>query len=244
MPWLITFCSPKKNGISLTCYTIILSFEVMFMKKSWLALMAFILLVSLVVFVQKNLHSKSKKNTPAFQNGDIIFQTGNSPQCEAVKLATHSDISHCGILFQEEGAWYVLEAVEPVSVISFQQFIQRNPGSPYSVKRLKSSYLPLSDTQWNQMQAMGKSWIERHYDIYFNWSDAQLYCSELVWKLYERAVHIELCSLKELREYDLSSPMVKQIMASRYGDSIPLSEKMVAPSDLFQSDKLELVHQE
>jgi hypothetical protein len=154
MPWLITFCSPKKNGISLTSYTIILSFEVMFMKKSWLALMAFILLVSLVVFVQKTFILKARKTRMLFKTV-ISFSNRNSPQCEAVKLATHSDISHCGILFQEQGTWYVLEAVEPVSVISFQQFIQRNPGSPYSVKRLKSSYLPLSDTQWNQMQAMG-----------------------------------------------------------------------------------------
>jgi len=45
----------------------------------------------------------TKTTLPEFQNGDIIFQTSESQQCEAVRIATNSKFSHCGILFIEKG---------------------------------------------------------------------------------------------------------------------------------------------
>ena len=38
-----------------------------------------------------------------FKDGDIIFQTSQSEQCEAVRIATDSKFSHCGIIFNENG---------------------------------------------------------------------------------------------------------------------------------------------
>jgi hypothetical protein len=175
-----------------------------------------------------------------YHDGDIIFQASNSRQCEAVKMATHSDISHCGLLFQEEGRWYVLEAVEPVQVISLSEFIRRGTGQHYKIKRLKDSY-PLSNDVKKAMTTLGKKWIGKHYDIYFNWSGEELYCSELVWKLYSQIAHIDLCALRPLKEYDLKDNLVGEMMRERYGSKIPYDEKMVAPSDIFASDKLELV---
>src|SRR5690606_34351957 len=49
------------------------------------------------------------------REGDIVFQTGVSDQCEAIKLATKSDYTHCGIIFKEGHEFFVYEAVQPVS---------------------------------------------------------------------------------------------------------------------------------
>ncbi len=178
-----------------------------------------------------------------YNEGDIIFQTSKSRQCEAVKMATHSDISHCGILFSEKGLWYVLEAVEPVQVISLSEFIRRGTGQHYQIKRLKHVY-NLSNTIKVAMTNQGKKWIGKHYDIYFNWSGDELYCSELVWKLYKNIAHIELCKLRKLKEYDLNDNLVGQMMNERYGINIPYDEHMVAPSDIYTSDKLELIEEQ
>ncbi len=92
----------------------------------------------------------------------------------------------------------------------------------------------------DKMKREAQGYMGKNYDIYFNWSDAEIYCSELVWKLYH-AVGIDICPLNPLRSYDLSHPIVKATMQKRYGNSIPLEEKMVAPGDLFVSPKLESV---
>ena len=40
------------------------------------------------------------------------------------------------------------------------------------------------------------------YDLYFEWSDERIYCSELVWKMYA-ALGVKLGTLQKLREFDL-----------------------------------------
>lgn len=201
-------------------------------------------IVALVLAITPHFISvgKTKKHIAKtdYKNGDIIFQSSTSRQCEAVKMATHSDISHCGLLFEENGKWYVLEAVEPVQVTTLSSFIHRGTGQHYSVKRLKSGYTLSEDTKM-QMIAKGKKWIGKHYDIYFNWGDSELYCSELVWKLYHDIAKLDLCKLRPLRDYDLKDNLVGEMMQERYGKNIPYQENMVAPSDIYQSNLLELV---
>lgn len=185
---------------------------------------------------------KIKKHVTShtYQDGDIIFQSSNSRQCQAVKLATHSDISHCGMLFNKNGDWFVLEAVEPVQVIPLLDFVKRGEGWRYTIKRLKTDQ-KLSETQKRNMHTLGESLVGKHYDIYFGWTDDEIYCSELVWKLYYQAAGIELCKTKKLKDFDLTNPLVVEMMKERYGNHIPFDEAVVAPSDIFFSEQLELV---
>lgn len=205
-----------------------------------LASVAFLLTIT---FYFSSSQEKKKTTSSLYHEGDVIFQASQSRQCTAVKAATHSDISHCGMLFKEADTWYVLEAVEPVSIVSLSQFINRGEGAHYQIKRLKKEFNTLTPTQIQAMKDLGKSWINRHYDIYFNWDYGNLYCSELVWKLYHDAAGIEVCAMKHLKDYDLSDALVKQIMQERYGANIPWEEPMVAPSDISASDKMTLVEQ-
>jgi hypothetical protein len=87
----------------------------------------------------------------------------------------------------------------------------------------------------------GKKLEGKNYDIYFGWSDETIYCSELVWKLYQRTTALEIGELKPLGSYDLSSPIVKKIMQERYGKKIPMEEQMISPGAIFDSELLELV---
>jgi len=49
-----------------------------------------------------------------------------------------------------------------------------------------------------------------NYDLAFNWSDEEWYCSELVYKMYKNVFKIELAQPKALKTFDLSNPAVKE----------------------------------
>jgi uncharacterized protein YycO len=169
------------------------------------------------------------------QEGDIIFQTSQSKQCEAIRIATHSKFSHCGIVFIEKGKKYVFEAVQPVKYTPLETWITHGKDSKFVVTRLKSTTKQLSQEDLKKMKNYGKTFKDKDYDLYFEWSDEKIYCSELVWKIYKNGTGIELCPLQKLKDFKLSDNLVKALLSERYGNNIPLDENVVAPSILENS---------
>ena len=149
-----------------------------------------------------------------FHDGDIIFQTSHSGQSEAIQLATHSQYSHCGVLFNDNGKWFVYEAVQPVSKTPFDEWVARGDHRYYVVKRLKNADSVLTKPALDKMHAYVTKNLGKNYDIAFNWSDENFYCSELVWKAYHEATGLEVGHTKPLGDYDLSNPIVKQQLAA------------------------------
>ena len=178
------------------------------------------------------------------QNGDIIFQTSRSGQSKAIQLATKSKYSHMGIIYRTDGQYYVYEAVQPVKLTKLNDWIRRGENSHYVVRRLKNSNEILTVENIKKMKDLGEKFKGRNYDIYFEWSDDKIYCSELVWKIYKETLNIEIGELQELREFDLTNDIVKNKMKARYGDDIPLGEKVISPATMFESDKLVTVVEE
>lgn len=184
----------------------------------------------------------SEKENPypyfQFQDGDIILQTSESAQCEAVRIATDSKFSHCGIVFFQDGKAYVLEAVQPVKLTPIKTWIANGKGGKYLVSRLKDTAPISNDAVKKKMIAYGKKQLNKDYDLYFEWSDNKMYCSELVWKIYKEAAGIEITPVRKLKSFKLDHPVVKPILKERYGNEIPYNEKVVAPSQLAESSKL------
>lgn len=201
------------------------------------------LIVSLffgLVFISFNFKENATKEV-TLQNGDIIFQTSQSKQCEAVKIATNSKFSHCGIIYIENGKTYVYEAVQPVKMTLLEDWISHGKDNNYAVKRLKGADKILTNEVIQKMKSYGKLMNNKDYDLYFEWSDDKIYCSELVWKIYKNGANIELCKTKKLKDFNLDNPLVKSIMKERYGNKIPFNEAVVAPSQLFESEMVETI---
>lgn len=169
------------------------------------------------------------------QTGDVIFQTSLSNQSKAIQAATKSKYSHVGIIILKNKKPYVFEAVEPVKYTELQVWINRGQNKHYVIKRLESG---LSEAAEKKLQQDAKAFEGKHYDLVFEWSDNKIYCSELVWKLYKSAADIELAPLAKLGSFDLTHPAVKTKLKERYGNKIPLDEKVIAPSALFDSSYL------
>jgi uncharacterized protein YycO len=174
-------------------------------------------------------------------DGDMIFQTSQSSQCEAVRIATNSKFSHCGIIYIQNGQHYVYEAVQPVKMTKLDDWITHGENKSYVVKRLKNSKSILTKSVIEKMKNYGSTLMNKNYDLYFGWSDDKIYCSELVWKIYKNGANIELCSLEKLKNFNLKNPKVQTIMNERYGKNVPLEEDVVAPSQLVDSKILETI---
>ena len=179
----------------------------------------------------------------SIQNGDIIFHTSKSRQSQAIQLATGSKYSHMGIIYEDHGKYFVYEAVQPVKLTPLADWKKRGENGHYVIKRLKNAEEVLSPAVLSNMKEVGQQYLGKSYDIYFNWSDEKIYCSELVWKIYKEAADIEIGTLENLSDFDLSSDYVQSIMTERYGNNIPLNEKVISPAAMFNSSLLVTVEE-
>ncbi|HEX2787205.1 MAG TPA: YiiX family permuted papain-like enzyme [Ignavibacteria bacterium] len=172
------------------------------------------------------------------KEGDIIFQSLNSKQCQAIKDATKSKYTHCGIIFKNGNEFLVYEAVQPVKITPLNKWIARGNDEHYVIKRLNNASEVLNSEIVKNMKSEAESFVGKNYDIYFGWSDDKIYCSELVWKIYKDAANIEVGKLKKLKDFDLSGDEVKRIMSERYGSNIPYNEDVISPADIYDSELL------
>jgi uncharacterized protein YycO len=174
------------------------------------------------------------------RDGDIIFQTSRSGQSLAIQRATHSPYSHVGLVFLRDGKPFVLEAIATVRYTPLAAWTTRGDGAKYVVRRLKSG---LSADQARALRTAAESHAGKPYDLYFEWSDERIYCSELVWKAYRDALGVEIGTRQKLRDFDLSDAIVKAKMRERYGTEVPLDEPVISPGAQFASTLLRTVTQ-
>jgi hypothetical protein len=218
--------------------------------KRWL-LLPFLLLTALAIAAYPRLHRRllryqshraaeaaTAQIAPQLRDGDLIFHTSLSAQSRAIQLATHSAWSHCGIVYKDGASWQVFEAVQPVKRTPLADWVARGQGGHFVTKRLRDAATVLTPAALARLKAAGRPMLGHNYDLYFGWSDDRIYCSELIWKVYERGLGRRLGQLQHLRDFDLSHPAVQAKLRERYDDSLPLNETVISPVSIFNSPEL------
>lgn len=176
------------------------------------------------------------------QNGDIIFHTSKSAQSKAIQLATHSAYSHMGMVYVRDGVPFVFEAVQPVKSTPLKEWIARGDKGHFVVKRLKEAEKALNPQTFDAMWRVGQTMLGKDYDLYFEWSDDRIYCSELVWKMYKLGAGVELAPLEDIESFDFSHKLVQQKIKERYPNGVPKNELVISPEAIFDSALLETVY--
>lgn len=184
----------------------------------------------------------SEKYEP--RSGDIVFQTSRSSQSRAVQLATHSSYSHMGIVVVRDARPFVLEAIERVTLTPLDRWVARGAGSRFVAKRLRNADRVLAPPALERLLSVGRGFPGKQYDPYFDWSDDRMYCSELVWKIYDRALGMDVGALQSIRQFDLSDPIVQAKVRERWGGMPPDSVLVISPAAMFASDLLVMVHRQ
>ena len=199
-----------------------------------------VLLLTLPATAGPSFLKKSATSDYALLTGDIVFQATGGHQCEAIRAATHSKYSHCGVVFRTEGRLYVLEAVSPDVSTPLATFKKRSLPGTFHARRLKNAEQAITPATLEKALAWTKSNLGKAYDVKFLWSDRELYCSELVWKVYRHSADIELAQPRRFDSYDLTPRSVQNLITHRFGsrEHFPEAEPVVAPSDLATSPLL------
>lgn len=179
----------------------------------------------------------------ALREGDILFHSSNSAQSDAIARATKSPYTHMGMLLIKDGRAQVLEAADTVRYTALDEWIARGAGSQYVVKRLRDADQVLTENGVRELRRSAHSMLGKRYDAAFSWSDQRMYCSELVWKIYARALGVRIGKQARLRDFALHDPVVKRALRERYGKRVPLQERVISPAAMFAADNLVLVMQ-
>lgn len=178
---------------------------------------------------------------PAVNEGDIIFHTSRSAQSQAVQQATGSRYSHMGIILFKQGKPHVFEASAKVKYTPLPEWIARGANGHFVVKRLKTAQQTLTPESLEKLRKTASAFAGKAYDLTFEWTDKRIYCSELVWKIYNRALGIRIGTLQKISEFNLDAPAVKQKIRERYANKMPLEETVISPQAIFESPLLAVV---
>jgi hypothetical protein len=182
-----------------------------------------------------------RKGDVELHDGDIIFHTSRSSQSRLIQEATGSPWSHMGVVFHMDGKPMVYEAVGPVKSTPFKEWTRRGEGGRYVVKRLKDSDRLLMPKNLERLRKVGMAYRGKAYDLRFRFSDEELYCSELVYKMYRNALGIEIGELQRFSDFDLSDPAVRSELKRRYKGGFNPSETLITPEAMYRSPLLETV---
>jgi hypothetical protein len=147
-----------------------------------------------------------------------------------------------GIVFIRDGEPFVFEAVQPVKLTPLDQWTARGLDGHFVAKRLRDVESRLTPEALENMLSVGQLFAGKDYDLYFEWSDERIYCSELVWKIFQRGADIEIGEVAALGDFDLSHPVVQAKLEERYGNDVPLDETVISPSAMFEAPILETVY--
>jgi len=172
---------------------------------------------------------------PALQSGDLVFQTSRSRQSAAIQAATHSPLSHVGLVEVTAEGPFVLEAVQPVRRTPWERWRARGEGGRVLV--LRPSGLTPERREAAVREALRH--LGKPYDLRFGWGDEALYCSELVHKAYARGAGLSLGRQQALSELDLRA--LGPALRERYAGHVPLGLQLLTPASLAEDAALQVV---
>lgn len=172
------------------------------------------------------------------QEGDILFQSlPHGDLVEAIEGVSRSEWSHCGILVRKDGKWMVAEAIVDVHYTPLSVWIIRGRGNKIHSYRVKGLSEKVPDFAHKLHQGISEH-LGKPYDLSYAPDDDLIYCSELVYKVYDRHLGIKIGQWDKLG--DLNWKPHQDFILTIEG-SVPLERPMITPVGLTRSEKLERV---
>lgn len=167
------------------------------------------------------------------QEGDILFQSlPRGPLVNAIEGITHSEWSHCGILVRKNGKWVVAESLIDVRYTPLLRWITRGREKKVAAYRLKNT--GLMDPE-RLAQGIGE-YLGRPYDFRYAPEDNEIYCSELVYNVFDRQFGKKLGIWQKLGDLDYHDHVL--FIRKMEGGNLPLERAMVTPVSITFSPDL------
>lgn len=182
--------------------------------------------------------SKIKKIEQNLQIGDLVFQYTNTRIAKITESVTESPVTHVGIVIQRKGKLMIFEASRRVKFTPVSTFLRKSKNGWYTVWRRRT---PLTDEQKNLLVKNSSQWLGKRYDSKFSWSSKEIYCTELVYKMYNQ-IGIKISDLETIGEVldRTSSPLLPKYIKRVYGseNKVNRKENILTPFKLLSSGEL------
>jgi len=191
----------------------------------------------LFVFLPGPNHAPTIQAIQAYQPaiGDVIFQSlPRSRLVTAIEGVTESPYSHCGIVVQRNGYWFVLEAYRCVEFTPLDAFILRGRNGGFVVYRPTEEYQQIMP----EIIRCAIQYLGRPYDIRYQMDDEKIYCSELIYKSFKDATGDEFGEL--IRFGDMNWEPYRATIEYING-SVPLNRRIITPKNLAGAKQLQRV---
>ncbi|MCK9224436.1 MAG: hypothetical protein M0R46_11345 [Candidatus Muirbacterium halophilum] len=207
----------------------------------------FLILVFLFIFIiscgekQGELEPDYIDGKPVFESGDIIGHYSNADFLGFFRNVAKSDFNHVGIIIVNDGIPMVFEATGGgVGFNSLDNFSARGNGK-YTVLRVKPENSEIISNVIEQ--ALFYNGIS--YDNSFKFSDEKIYCSELVYKAYQKGGNLKVGNIQQVKDVigiQQYNPIFKGI-AGNFVKDISMDQEVIMPDSIMKSVKFNIIHQ-
>ncbi|PZP86942.1 MAG: peptidoglycan peptidase [Azospirillum brasilense] len=192
------------------------------------------------------------EDLPPLKDGDIVFQTINTSQTLAIMFATHSVYSHVGVVEMRDGKPMVIEAVGPVRVISLDKWVNQGMRDRVAIARVDG----LTAEQGKATVAAAKAYLGKPYDFYFLDDEKRIYCSELVYKAFQKGAGIPVGTVEKVGDLSVDNFFVRDLIRKRWHNYPPcdgqksfdacyatvMQQSLVSPVSLERDEKVKLIY--
>jgi hypothetical protein len=205
------------------------------MKNNKLIIILLLIIIFSITGLQLRCGVPIKEYAP--KEGDIIFQSlYENDLVKAIEGITLSPYSHCGILFKKRNCWYVIEAIGPVKETGITEFVRRGRNRNVDIYRLDTSYHNLIPEFIQEL----KTYSGRPYDIMYEMDDEKIYCSELIYKAFQKIYNEDLGEAKKLGDMNWG-PYANTIRHYEDGP-VPVERLIISPKAVSEANQLHLIH--
>lgn len=168
--------------------------------------------------------------------GDLVFQSlPSSPLVDAIEGATHSPYSHCGLVEEREGQFFVLEALGTVHRTPLSRWIAQGRDGALDAYRLRDC----SPDTITALVAAAETHLGKPYDPLYQLDDDAIYCSELIYHAYSAATGQPLGTLDRLGDLDWQQ---YRALIVAIDPSLPLERAMITPVGLSRAEPLDCIY--
>ncbi len=126
----------------------------------------------------------------------------------------------------------MIEAIGPVKETPLPLWIAQGRGNRYVAFRLRARL----EAKIPEIIASAQRYKGRPYDLRYDFDDAKIYCSELLWKSVRDATGVKLGVIQALGE--LKWQPYEEVIRQLEKGELPLDRKMITPRALTEAPEL------
>jgi hypothetical protein len=207
------------------------------------------------------------------KEGDLVFVQSHTENAAQITQVTGSRLTHCGIVFGSSEGWVVFEGAGQPEFRSLEKWQKEEADGhvePVYVHRLKNRDEILTADKLKSLRDEASKLHKTNYDFAFAWNNSYVenrgrrdevtkeyvYCSELLYKAFERALGLRLGTPHAIKDYYAGLPEqdADKIKAKlkddpraqrcRNGNAFNPEDPAISPVEVFASELLEDVKNE